>query len=794
MISKQKIYKSSLIFHPIHGLGLVHDKVEGNDVIVDFRDNEKRGPIKINGNELILVPYHESSLFNYKNNLYEVKSVIVSGDNTVKYKISAVDSAGSQSSTIQVNMNDYNITSIPKEMQSKIRKCNNYCQRYNNTINYLNSKNRNSYFKTISLKQLTEILKIGQLKIKNIDNLPLHLKNTNDNTLEIQNIIKNPFDFIRPDLQVITYKKASDICDELRINVSFEKKCEKWSYDLMHKNNSFYFPSHSFYYFFEEFCKSNSYNHKNYLNDINAFIINKQINGKSYKTTSFLLTLEKTLTDTMIELFYDKTFSIKETSILAIIATFEENEKIELSEQQKTAVINSIINKFYIINGLPGTGKSTIVQCILFVFRELELQSLESSLDEDVPSDDEDAELDDPIVYMKKCKYPNAKNISIIAPTGLAYIGLQNKCDFKVDKKGLFNKAISGTCHRAMYVQYPKIHLLLNKQKYESVIIEKDNELIGIIPEIIIIDEFSMIDSFMYKEILDWCRYFSCRLLILGDENQLPSIGPGCNLKNIIESRMFHQTKLVDIKRQTGILMNNIKKMTTEILNGGDFTDQTMMLLDIDHFIDTESGKITRKMIQSLIENENLDMNKTKFISYFKDEKFIFNVNDLNNILQSIYNPTSEIIHSKSRFKESFKFKVNDIIIRIENDYTTGDIRANGEQCIIKGIYNDAVYLELIEEKKEYKISIQDLYEEFRLAYAVTVHKSQGSQYDNVIIFIDKNQKIWDKPALYTAISRSKNKCIVISKEKDFENIQYNVSQKISLFMKESDNYEFLEE
>jgi len=107
------------------------------------------------------------------------------------------------------------------------------------------------------------------------------------------------------------------------------------------------------------------------------------------------------------------------------------------------------------------------------------------------------------------------------------------------------------------------------------------------------------------------------------------------------------------------------------------------------------------------------------------------------------------------------------------------------------------VILENIEEKKEYKIDIQTLYDEFNLAYALTVHKSQGSQYENVIIFIDKNQKIWDKPALYTAISRAKNRCIIIATEKDFSNIQHsmkNITDKISLFMKESDIYEFTEE
>jgi exodeoxyribonuclease V alpha subunit len=277
----------------------------------------------------------------------------------------------------------------------------------------------------------------------------------------------------------------------------------------------------------------------------------------------------------------------------------------------------------------------------------------------------------------------------------------------------------------------------------------------------------------------------------------LPSIGPECVFKNLLDSCLFSQTKLTVIKRQQGVLMNNIKKMTTELITREDLVDQTMCLLDVDHFID-EENEINHAAIKSLIENENIHMHNSKFISYFQDEKFSFNVTTLNIILQSIFNPSGEIIHSRSRFKERFRFKVGDIIIRTENDYSSGDIKANGEQSIIKA-YNDTlnlVWLENIQDKKECKTDIQTLYEDFSMAYALTIHKAQGSQYDNIIIFIDKNQKIWDKPALYTAISRAKEKCLVIAREVDFESIQYgmrSIKEKISLFMKESDNYEFEE-
>jgi energy-coupling factor transporter ATP-binding protein EcfA2 len=808
MNGKNRLSKNSLAFHQLYGIGTIKSESVNKQRSVLFL--EKNTESIIDERELTPIPYQSDSLFDYDKKTYQVVDVILESNNTVKYRVIQFDPPTNQPRLI--NMDDYNIVPITKELQVKIKKTRDYCDRYNLAIDQINKKMEKNHlpgdFADITVSSLMNILKKSNLKIKNIENLPMYLKTTKSNTLEIANILKFPFDFIRADLQVISYEKAAKICDDLGITVSFELKCEKWSYDLMHKRNTFYLPSRDFYKYFEDFCRLEYHNNREYLDLMNEFVVNKTINGKLYKTTQYFLDFEKSMTDNMMETFYDKLYNILEPTINHFIDAFEKNTGVTLSLQQRTAVVNSIKYKFYIINGLPGTGKSTIVQCILFVLKKLDpLSNICCEGNGVVYSDGDDGETTisdmsgERIAYDKKCKFPQSKNISILAPTGLAYSGLKNKCESDTKSKtATFNKTISGTCHRAVYLQFPKILTVINKKKNGYVLTESEKELVDIYPELIIIDEFSMIDSFMFKEIIDWCKRFKCRLLILGDENQLPSIGPGCNLKNIIECRLFPQSKLTEIKRQTGVLMNNIKKMTTEKITRDDFTDATMKLLDTDHFVDEDSGKINKRAIINLIQNEQLDKNKTKFITYFKDEKFTFNVTDLNNILQSIYNPISEestTIHSKSKYKEKFQFRVNDVIIRIENDYSTGDIRANGEQCHITGFYRDKVILKPIEEKTDYTVSVEDLYDCFNLAYALTVHKSQGSQYDNVVVLIDKNQKIWDKSALYTAVSRSKTKCIGISKESEFEQIQTNmrnITDKISLFMIESDNYEFSEE
>jgi exodeoxyribonuclease V alpha subunit len=87
-------------------------------------------------------------------------------------------------------------------------------------------------------------------------------------------------------------------------------------------------------------------------------------------------------------------------------------------------------------------------------------------------------------------------------------------------------------------------------------------------------------------------------------------------------------------------------------------------------------------------------------------------------------------------------------------------------------------------------LSVDDLYENFMLNYCVTIHKSQGSQYDNVVYMNSPNCKSVGKKALYTAISRARQKCIIISKEDDLISIQKNTDNKVTLFMEISDKFE----
>ena len=389
-------------------------------------------------------------------------------------------------------------------------------------------------------------------------------------------------------------------------------------------------------------------------------------------------------------------------------------------------------------------------------------------------------------------KYINPKNIGLIAPTGLAFINMNRSQEAKH-----YNNKISGTCHRVLYHIIPNIQKHKNQKycdcsKEEGCKYNMDIKLIEL-------DEASMLDSFVLFDLLKICKYFNSRLILLGDVEQLPSIGPGKILNQLIESEVFTVTKLTKIKRQnSGALVNNILKMSKQVVEISDFIDETMILVNIDNFI--KNKEINKEELELFINNTELNKYNTKFITGFATEKKIFNTTKLNNLIQNKFNPEDsnmefDKIPSNNRYENSFTFRVKDNIIRIENDYSTEKMRANGEEAVILDFDGSKVTIKYsgAEDKPE-EIGIDELYENFRLNYCVTVHKSQGSQYENVVFFIEPEQNFTDKKSIYTAISRARYRCFVISRQNDFINLQINLKKldlKVSLFMKESDNYEF---
>jgi exodeoxyribonuclease V alpha subunit len=605
-----------------------------------------------------------------------------------------------------------------------------------------------------------EIFETCKLTISQMYNIHFTLKNTRDSHLEIKNLCINPFFFISEEYQLITYDKANFICNKYKLNISDENRLKAWSYCYFLKtNNSFYVLKKKYIKDIETFTQKNSIClDKKLLENIENTIIDKEINGQIYKTTFYLLNFERKMTDLIIKLYYDDNENTIDNSLLNdYILQYETNNKIQLEKEQKEAVINAIQYNFSIITGPPGTGKTEIIKCINFIFYKLSVNI-----------------------------YP--RNISLIAPTGLAYVNMSRS-----QQSHHYNESISGTCHKVLYKTLCdcKLHIYRNRYCNECDQPEDKCKYYNSTPKLFIVDESSMLDIFLFRDLLLKCEYYKARLIMIGDPNQLPSVGPGIILNKIIESNMFTIVSLTKIKRQTeGRLVHNIFKMTNEIVTLSDLTDNTMSMIPVRKFVVNDVINVSE--IIKLINEHNLKKEESKFISYY-NEKHLWNVVSMNKILQDIYNPESDEIPTVSRFEPDYIFRIDDKIIRCENDYSEKNMRANGEEAHILSYSNRKVNICYSgkNDKPEY-IDVETLYESFKLNYCSTIHKSQGSQYKNVVFIIQPGQNRIDKKSIYTAISRAREKCIVISHPIEFVSLQTNnTNNKISLFLEESNEYEF---
>uniref|UniRef100_A0A6C0IFB5 UvrD-like helicase C-terminal domain-containing protein n=1 Tax=viral metagenome TaxID=1070528 RepID=A0A6C0IFB5_9ZZZZ len=762
--------------------------------------------ISVNKSQLIPTPLDQGELIKYKDLYYIIKEIKID-NNKVKFRINFINESNNN---IIIQSNDDNIIKIEKKIQGKIISFLKFIDRYNNTISYLNKK-QNQFFERLDHKNtdeyINDIFDKCQLRMNQLNAIVNVLKKTQSPYLQFKYIYTNPFGFISQEFQLITYERAEIICDKYKLNIDFKIKIEKWTYDLfLKKKNTFYILQWIYLRDLKNFCERRNQNHTKFLSYIDTIIINKKI-GKDniYKTTEFLLNVEKSMTDLMIKLFNEQNFDIPENEIIEKIEEYEDKvrkipkkEDFSLEEEQKRSVINSVQNKLSIITGPPGTGKTEILKCINFVLYSLykdEYSEEDDDEDDDEEDDDEEeCEQDENnLVYNNddKIKLINPKTVGLTAPTGLAFVNMHRSIENKY-----YNNKISGTCHKNLYHTISNIKKHKNKKDCDCESHKKCKYKLSI--KLMEIDEVSMLDTFMFYDILKECEYFNSRLILLGDEDQLPSIGPGQVLNQLIKTDDFTVTKLTKIKRQANgtALVNNIIKMRTKIITITDFTDDSMQLIDIETFI--MNSQINEEQIVKLIKDNNLDRDKTKFITYFNKDKYTFNTIILNIILQNIFNPLNEDweydkIPSNNKWENKFQFRVKDKIIRTENDYSDDEkMRANGEEASILDFdgMNVTVQYSGVNDKPE-KIGVDELYENFQLNYCVTVHKSQGSQYENVVYFIEPKQTFIGKKSIYTAISRAKERCFIISNATDFVDIQKKVDQKVSLFMEESNEYNF---
>ena len=402
-----------------------------------------------------------------------------------------------------------------------------------------------------------------------------------------------------------------------------------------------------------------------------------------------------------------------------------ENQSIKLSEIQIDAIKSCFEENISIITGGPGTGKTTIINTISKIFIE------------------------------------NGYNILLCAPTGRAAKRIE-------ETTGIEAKTI----HR-MLGYIPSSYDDIGHFEYNE-----DNPLDT---DLIIIDEMSMVDVVLFEKLLRGLKD-NTKLIIVGDVDQLPSVGAGNVLKDLINSNKIKYTKLIDIFRQSensNIIVNahKINNGQEPILNekNSDF-----------FFLNTDAPSITRNIVVDLISRR---LPKAYGYDYSKDiqiltqsRKGICGVFELNKLLQDILNPKTEA--SDEILVGNKLFRVNDKVMQTKNNYNLSFIDDEGEENF--GVYNgDMGHIIFIDkssnkltvemdDKRLIEYSLEDL-DNLELAYAITIHKSQGSEFKSVIIpMFDGYKLLQTRNLLYTAITRAKENIVLVGDKNVMNNMIRN--------------------
>lgn len=287
--------------------------------------------------------------------------------------------------------------------------------------------------------------------------------------------------------------------------------------------------------------------------------------------------------------------------------------------------------------------------------------------------------------------------------------------------------------------------------------------------DVLIIDEASMVDIFLFANLL-LATNKETRIIIVGDKNQIPSIDMGNLLNDLIESNSIETTELKKIERTS--LNSDIVNVSSDIINknlNNQYNNGDYFFIESDN--DFKTNSLLKTIIQERIE-------KAFNIDCYKDLQVLTPINDsdigsnlLNKQLQPILNKNYD--NEKTIQFGDKEFSVGDKVIQIRNNYDKEIF--NGETGIITSVEKKRIFVLFGDREIKYRKSELD---ELKLCYAMTVHKSQGSEYKATIIVLPENDfNFIDRGLIYTAITRSKELCIIIAKKELFN--KYCLKNKI---------------
>lgn len=409
----------------------------------------------------------------------------------------------------------------------------------------------------------------------------------------------------------------------------------------------------------------------------------------------------KRIMDLEVEEIYD------ESELLKIIGEIEEKEGIAYGEEQYEAIKSALNEKVMILTGGPGTGKTTVIKGIIQCY---------------------DA-------FLKATnKKQHESNYILTAPTGRAAKRLSESTGLKAKT----------------------IHSLLGWMGEEEFEYNASNQLEG---KILIVDEFSMVDVWLANRLLKAVPS-DMKVIFVGDEDQLPSVGPGQVLSDLLRSEQIPISRLTEIYRQKEDSF--IIKLAHKIKNN-EIDDLNLTKKDDFNFIECKQEQVLSVIEQIVKKAVERGYQKKDIQILAPMYKTNVGIHQLNNTLQNIFNPDDENIRSIQHFDQILKTgdKVIQLVNQPEKQVFNGDI---GEIVAIKKA------TETESKKEEVVIDYDGLLvsytkqelNQIMLAYAISIHKSQGSEFPIVILPVVKAfKRMLVKKLLYTAITRSKTSLII---------------------------------
>ena len=409
------------------------------------------------------------------------------------------------------------------------------------------------------------------------------------------------------------------------------------------------------------------------------------------------------------------------------IKEYERINKIVLHSTQKDAIRSAVTGQVTVITGGPGTGKTTIVKCIL------------------------------------SCCKNYTNKIFLLAPTGRASKRLTETCNYE-----------ASTIHRALEVTY--------KEGEKPVF--KYNEKNKLRADVVIVDEMSMVDVYLFSSLLR-ALPSTCKLILVGDKDQLPSVGAGNVLRDIIESGVITTVKLTHIYRQDdkSLIVSNAHlinegKMPDLSNRSNDFFYENRE--DLDSMFATVVDLVTRRL-PSYAQVESRDIQVLCAM-----RSGVCGVENLNRRLQELINPPSfkkrEIVFETRNLREGDKVMqvINDYDLKWTKIYDDGRVEEgsgvfNGDMGKILNIdyqtLEATVWFDDDRIAKYSKLQAGELF----VCYATTIHKSQGSEFDVVVVpVVSGAPNIVTRNLLYTAVTRAKKLVVLVGPKKNILRMIYN--------------------